>query len=805
MKVILRVLLCLPALLASTVAFTHAQQVTIEGRVLDGITKQPLPGATVYLVDDKKGGYTEDNGNFTLTAALKPEIKLRITYLGYDTLFVQVPTSPNKTTYKVEYEILEEGVRIDGTVITAGRHLQKVEDVPVSMLVLDEGDVDVQATTNIEKVLEQAPGVDIKDGQPNIRGSSGFAYGVGSRVMIMLDGLPLLSADASFAQFDMIPVDNIAQVEIMKGAASVLYGSSAMGGVINVITNDAGPEPVTSVRIRGAVFDRPANPLLDWDGASAAYQSSFNMFHSRRINSTSFTALVDLVKDSGYRQGLDREQVRTMFMLKFKPEKVQGLNFGVNTSFKADSSGAMLYWKDYWPDTTIRQTYPGNGLPPVVDTVFTGGGLTAEPSSLRKQWNTRLTLDPFIKYLTPKGRIHNYRGRMLRTWNTNSTNQSNANAVYYNDYQYTTRLMDSINWVSGVTFIYNTIRGDSLYDGRHHSMNIAGYTQMDLHYNKWNITFGARYDYFRIDSEKTEASPVFRAGVNYNAWPGFNVRASAGQAFRSPSVAERYTSTVGGGLIVGANPDLVVEKGYSAEIALRQGFLIGEVKNPTLMGYVDVAGFLMDYNNMIEFGLDTVTGTFPALLPVFAAVNIADTRITGVEVTTMAQYKKGKFDLNFTGGLTYIEPVNKNPTPDSLQLDFRYDMTSLERFQELNSWLSQEKQDNPRMLKYREKMTVRLSATAGLGKAWLTCNFRAKSQMLAYDEFLNFAVAGVDEFYKTRQTNGYEVFDFILGYNYAPRSVISFHVDNAFNEEYLVIPGYLAEQRKYSVQIKYVF
>jgi outer membrane cobalamin receptor len=797
-----------PALIffiSSLTAGLQAQQITVQGKVMDGISNIPLPSATVYSVDDKRGTLTDEDGNFTFQLNSRPTLTIRTTYLGYDTLLTTVNTVQGKTVYKVEMEILEEGVTIKGTVITAGRHLQNVEDVPVSMLIISQEEADVQATTTIEKVLEQAPGVDIKDGQPNIRGSSGFAYGVGSRVMIMLDGLPLLSADASFAQFDMIPVDNIAQVEIMKGAASVLYGSSAMGGVINVITNDAGPEPVTSVRIRGAVYDKPANPFLDWDGTSSAYQSSMNIFHSRRIKSASITGLLDLVKDSGYRQGVDKEQFRTMFMLKFKPENVQGLSFGVNTSFKLDSSGAMLYWKGYHPDTTIRTIYPGQGLPPTMDTVLSGGGLAADPSSLRKQVNTRLTFDPFVKYLTPKGNILNYRGRMLRTWNTNSSNQSNANAVYYNDFQYSTHLTDSINWVTGFTGIFNTIRGDSLYDGKHYSLNTAAYTQLDLRHKKWNLTFGARYDFFLIDGDKTESSPVFRAGLNYNAWPGFNVRASAGQAFRSPSIAERYTSTIGGGLVVGANPDLVVEKGYSAEVAVRQGFRFGDAKKPTVFGFLDAAAFMMDYNNMIEFGLDTVTGTPPLYTPVFAAINIADTRITGVEVTTLVQVNKGKFDLNFSGGITYIEPINKNPTPDSALLDFRYDMTGQERFEMLDAWLSKERQDNPRALKYREKLTVRASATVGLGKMWLTSNFRAKSQILAYDEFLNFAIVGVDEFYKTVQTKGYEIFDFILGYNFAERSVLSFHIDNAFNEEYLIIPGFLAEQRKYSVQIKYVF
>ncbi|GIV43366.1 MAG: hypothetical protein KatS3mg035_0489 [Bacteroidia bacterium] len=74
--------------------------------------------------------------------------------------------------------------------------------------------------------------------QPNIRGSAGYTYGSGTRVLTMLDGLPMISADRSGTNFDMLPTDNIKQVEVIKGASSVLFGAGAMGGVINVLTAD---------------------------------------------------------------------------------------------------------------------------------------------------------------------------------------------------------------------------------------------------------------------------------------------------------------------------------------------------------------------------------------------------------------------------------------------------------------------------------------------------------------------------------------------------------------------------------------
>jgi iron complex outermembrane receptor protein len=779
----------------------QAQNITINGVVRDKIEKVALEGTTVKVDGvEGKGAYSDENGKFSIQLPKAEKYTLVLTYVGYDTIRQEVVIR-NATSYEVEIDMSPEGVTGETVVITQGRHEQALSEVPVSMEVITSQQVDLQATTTIQEVLEQSPGVDIKDDQLNIRGSSGFAYGVGSRVMIMLNGLPLLSPDAAFAQFDLIPVDNINQIEIMKGAASVLYGSSALGGVVNVITNDAPEKPMTNVRMRGAMFDRPANPLLDWDGQSSAYQASIDIYHSRRIKNQDFTVLLDLNKDSGYRLGQDREQVRGMIMTKFRPKGIQGLTFGANLSARTDSSGAILYWNSYEPDTTYRQIVGPTGSI-TYDTVLTGGGLTAAPGTLRKQYNTRQIIDPFIKYLTPKGNIYSYKGRVMRTTNSNNTGQSNNNYLLFNDFQYITKLFKKLTWVSGVTVQSNGIRGDSLYGGKHDALNLAAYTQLDAKIERLNMTFGARYDRWTYDGGAPEAAPIFRAGINYKLFAGNNVRASFGQAFRSPSAAERYTSTVAGGLYISPNPDLRVEKGFSAEIGMRQGFKFNPTKKSRIMGFVDVAGFMMDYHDMIEFGLDTIllSPTFE-FQPYFSAVNISDARITGIEATCLLDYTADKFNLQVSGGITQIDPRNLNPTPADKQLNLG---NPTDFFQEINAWGAGLKEDNPVTLKYRERTTVRFSGTIGYDKFWLNGQWRLKSRMETYDQFLNIAVVDAFQFYQDHP-NGYQIWDFVLGAELNPNTTMSFHVDNAFQEEYVIIPGLLAPQRKFSVQIKQSF
>ena len=114
---------------------------------------------------------------------------------------------------------------------------------------------EVKNTTSLDKLLEQAPSVSIIDGQANIRGGSGWSYGAGSRVLILVDDLPQLTADAGDAKWSFLPVENLEQIEIIKGASSALYGSSAMNGVINIRTAYPKSTPQTRINVFSGFYD----------------------------------------------------------------------------------------------------------------------------------------------------------------------------------------------------------------------------------------------------------------------------------------------------------------------------------------------------------------------------------------------------------------------------------------------------------------------------------------------------------------------------------------------------------------------
>lgn len=795
--------------------FVEAQDITISGTIKDASNQEALIGATIVVPEDKIGTNSDANGNYSLKITPKGRafIQLQISYTGFSKQVVDIPLDQGNISRDIILE--SEAFTTDDVVITASKGFeQKQSDLTVSIEVVKQDAIDKQATTNMDRILTQIPGIDVLDGQVSIRGSSGFAYGVGSRVMVMMNGLPLLSGDAGSIDFRLIPVDNIGRIEVVKGASSMLYGSSALGGVINIITDDPGDEPLTSVRLRAGFYDQPKFKALDWDGDASPWQASAHLFHTRKVNEVmDLTLQTDFIKETGYRQGTDREEFRGMLMTKFRPKNIPGLTFGVNLGTRVDSSGAMLYWRGYYPDTINNEVSGGALTPPLPS--------ATDSTSSRKQLGVRITADPFVKYLTKGGDIFWYRGRYLRNQNNNNTGQSANTYVMYNDFLYQTTLGKNINWVSGLTYTYSFVNGADLYGtdsltaggetirvgGRFSGNSLGVYTQFDAKFGRLNTSMGLRMESVQIAELDRETVPLFRAGVNYEIARGTNVRASAGQAFRAPSVAERYTSTTGGGVIVEPNPLIKSEKGFSAEIGFRQGFKFGG-GGARGRGYIDISAFRMQYDDMVEFGLQEIKIDFNPTTGgvetsgVFSTINVSDARITGAELTALAEMDFGKWYFNITGGVTYIDPINQNSVSEANQLDLSsWPNDILIRLQDI---ANPEIVDQPSILKYRTRWTTRASATLGVQKISLTSNFRARSFMESIDQFMYLIVNDLGDF-RQRHPDGSKVFDFIATYEINDKSRIAINVNNAFNEEYMVIPGFLAEQRNFSLQYQIKF
>ena len=125
--------------------------------------------------------------------------------------------------------------------------------------------------------------------------------------------------------------------------------------------------------------------------------------------------------------------------------------------------------------------------------------------------------------------------------------------------------------------------------GNHNSTNLAAYVQGDKNWNKITLSAGMRMEYFKIDDVQSNGKlfqkalnipfqPVFRLGGTYHPLEYTFIRASYGQGYRFPSIAEKYISTFVGGLNIFPNQNIQPEYGWSSEIGIKQGFQINNFK-----------------------------------------------------------------------------------------------------------------------------------------------------------------------------------------------------------------------------------
>ena len=736
---------------------TFAQTYIVKGVVKDKFTGERLAGA--YLIAEGKSTVCDEKGRFSILLS-SVNLSLVFTYLGYDSNRVdasKLSFTNGEATLNVL--LMPAQKQLQQVVVSAGKFDQRIEDVSVSMEVLKPDLIERTNTTRLDQTLDQLPGVNVVNGQINIRGGSGFSYGAGSRVALMVDGLPLMSGDAGDIKWDALPFENLEQVEVIKGASSALFGSGALGGVINLRTAVPQKKPVTKIRIfSGVTDDAPDKKFQYWKTNPIQYGAS--AFHSRKIGAYELSAGIYYLSDDGYRKGENTNTFRLNANQRWRNKKITGLSYGLNANGVFTSGGNFLFWQDE------KNPY----LP--------------APNTLSIVQNNKINIDPFIEWLTKNNAKHSLRNRYYLTDNQNNTNQSSTARNWYSEYQY----QQMINIAQGYTATFtggtsiqkNSVTSDSLY-GRHNGHTWSVYAQLDQRFGRFNVSLGARFERNKVDTIKPEYYPVFRGGINTQLGKATYLRASMGQSYRFASIAERFAATQAGTLKIFPNAAVKPETGWSAEVGIRQLFRINRWK-----GYADAALFWTEYYNMIEF-------TFGLYLPPvydpnntaaylgFSALNITNARINGVEITTGGEGDFWGLPVKLLAGYTFIDPVNKDyvkQPSDTL--------------------------GNEDKLKYRFQHTVKLNADISVRKFDVGVSWRYNSFMVNIDPTFGLFIQGVNQ-YRALHNKGYSLLDARVSFNLNAHNKFSFVMKNALNNEYMYFPGNMGAPRSFNLQYHLLF
>lgn len=713
-------------------------RITVSGTITDFRTGEPLAG--VYVVYGRQLGTISDEKGFYSFSTTERRVSVSFQFIGYEAAIREINSShgePVKLDIGMEMKLRE----IDQIVVSADRIEKRVAELSVSMNVVKPSVISQNHITEIQELINKVPGIEIMDGQASIRGGSGFSYGAGSRVLALIDGLPMLSADAGNIKWQYLPLENLEQIEIIKGASSVLYGSSALNGIINFRTADADNIPVTQFHTEAGVYGKPQNRDWVWWDTPRVF-SSVSFSHLRKEGNTDIGAGAHIFIDEGYRRLNGEKLARANLKIKHNSSRVEGLGYGVALNAGFNAKKDFVLWEN-------AET----------------GALKQSPSTANEYNGTFITVDPFVSYKKTGRFRHDLRLRYQSTLNRlpeSEQNNSDANSLYA-EYQLWYRLHEIIDLTAGLSENYSVVKSN--FFGDHSGFNMAAFTQVEVRpLNRLKAVAGVRLENYSLDGTDNELVPILRAGLNWRAAEMTFLRASFGQGYRYPSMAEKFAATTIGSIRIIANPAILSESGWSTEAGIKQGILLGNIT-----GQADFSAFLIQNSNMIEY----MFGAYPEGFG-FMATNVKQSRIYGLEAEMLLSRTFGELSAALSGGYTFMYPVEYN----------KYTHQNTDTY-----------------LKYRRKHAGIVSLDAQRNRASFGLSLYLRSKILNIDEvFITTPILPGFGEYWAGHNQGYAAIDGNIGYMLNEKFTLSFAVKNLTNTEYMGRPGDIQPQRSYSIR-----
>ncbi|HTO38875.1 MAG TPA: TonB-dependent receptor [Brumimicrobium sp.] len=775
----------------------YGQEIT--GKIVDE-NNEPIIGVLIESSDLTNKARSNLDGEFSIKVNQVP-VTLTFTMSSFVTVkntYSSIPTEKQTIRMQAYLQLL------DGVVVSASRREQRIEEVPVSLEIISPQLIDNKALSSVEEAVNQAPGTYTMDGQVSIRGGSGFSYGAGSRVMVVWNDAPLISADAGDIKWESIALENISQIEVLKGASSVLYGSGALNGIVSLRDKEPTRKGEIKASYQIGMYDLPTRPSLQWS-KKALLSNQVSVYAGKMYDQFGFTLSAYGFSTDGYRAGETAERGRVNGSFVFKPKKLKRFKAGLNYSLTMERKGIFMIW-----ESDSLAYHPMDGYPDAY----------AEESTLSQMETFRAMVDPYATYYDKYDNKHSLQTRYYNTTNRSANNQGAIGNILYADYKFERKFKKDWTVTAGLTgnwgFIHSQLYGDHL------SKNYSIYGQVEKSIGKFDFVAGVRGEYYQANSLTPDSrvylskdstasipvKPIFRVATHYKAAKYTHIRASFGQAYRFPSIAERFASTSVGALNIFPNANLQPESGWSAEIGAKQGFKIGNFK-----GFIDVAGFINEYKNMMEFTFgfylpDSIQPSFNVNDPGyignwygFRAENAERARIIGAELSINGTGKIGPIEITALLGYTYMNPIVLNP--DSLYVYGSADG---------NGGLSN---PNSNMLKYRfnhlAKGDIELKyqrvifGFSGMYNSFMTNIDNSFENGVNILSQVNMPIlAGLKE-YRERNNKGDLVFDTRIGFEVNDNIQLFFIVNNLLNKEYMTRPGDIQAPRQFMLRIQAKF
>ena len=755
--------ICLP------LAFSAQTTFPISGNVSDKSSRLALPGVTVQVACDGefiKAVATDIDGGFKIEVGGHEMCSLEFSFVGYSSELFSI----SEITLPLNVRLKEESHAIGLAVVSASISERAVEEEVVPIEVLKPYLADNTNSVGLKGLVGKTSGVSIMDSQVSIRGGSGYSYGVGSRVSLLLDGLPLLSGDLGEIWWSYLPMEHIGQVEVIKGAASSLYGTGASNGVIHFRTVWPSSKKETIVKAFNGIYSDPQNDAWRWwDDSFSPVLNGASVSHRQSWDKVDLVVGGNVMSDKTYLSTGHEQRARLSAKLRFRPEN--GLLYGISAIAQFTQMGRFILWDDYETSAYL----PMNGT-----------------SSEDKWFN--MNIDPWLSFSGKNGGSHKLKTRFYRTSRFNPSGSiSMASNLYMAEYKYGREINEHISAQVG-TFMSLQSSFSSLYPGVSIlTFNPAVFGQIEGHHGRLRSVIGARFENNINPGFYEESSgPVLRAGINYEIFKGTNFRASAGQSYRFATIAEKYFSTtLTDGIDVIGNIDLQSESGLNLEAGIKQKLAL---KNKVV--YLDAAVFMLEYDNMIEYTLRPQLNSDGSIIIedgilqfFFQALNIGKSRIAGFEASANGEIDIAGIPVRVFGGATFQYAGDLSRDTSQINMGAYID-NFLNSFGDTRDSLV----TAGSLLKYRNSGNFKLDVEADFGPLTIGGSINKQDYVDEIDWYFNELVSGLANF-REQFNNGFASIDARLVYNATDDVKLSFIMSNINNDIISSRPGILSAPR----------
>ena len=596
--------------LALTVAHS---ELTLNGVVIDDKSKDPIPLVNVYDSFSGIGTITDSQGKFAFAFEGQKSAKLVFSHIAFDNYYEVFESDQSELIITMK----ETLIQMNDIVVTSTRSGYLLRDVPIATEVIGKKEINESGATTVSDLLEQRAGVSTST---NVDGGAIFnMLGLDSRyILILKNGQPITGQFNNRVDLNHISTNNLKKIEITKGPGSAIYGTDAMGGVINIITEDLNDAPTISTSYRASSFGGTAKQISN-DPVNSIFKSSINI----PLNNFNFST------DLTYQHFLKGQQFEYI-----SADQIDKVNLNNEIDWQANDHNFRIAHQKY-KQVDEGATRLSSGL--ILYTNETN--IDRNQVTVNHEWNIKndFSIEQTIRNASY---VRNYKV------NNNDGSVSTKDATEEKNTEYEllfNRAYSNIVYNGGFEFSKPEYKSDRIAGGVQKKDIVGIFNQVAWNISSdINLVSGLRFDTY---GDTTVLSP--RLALSYKISDNWIYRLAYGHGFRAPSFMESLIDWqhLQFGYTVQGNPNLKPE--------VSKGFTLG-----------------VEFRNKNNFQLSTLlyNNTFSNLIKDYAIEpgllsyrNIEKAYFTGIEIIT-------KWTINSSLSSSFTFNYVKNEDKDNKQI-----------------------------------------------------------------------------------------------------------------------------------------